>query len=67
MVAEVKALACELPATTGVPLSKWSCTDLAREVVDRKVVGSISPSSVWRILKEGRDKAVAPSFVDLSS
>ena len=30
-----QGLACELPATTGVPLSKWSCAELAREVVDR--------------------------------
>jgi transposase len=26
--AEVKALACQLPAETGVPLSRWSCPDL---------------------------------------
>jgi hypothetical protein len=50
VVAEVKALACELPATTGVPLSKWSCTELAREVVERKVAGSISAATVWRVL-----------------
>jgi transposase len=24
-VAEVKALACQLPAETGLPLSRWSC------------------------------------------
>ncbi len=52
VVAEVKALACELPATTGVPLSKWSCAELAREVVERKVAGSISAATVWRILKK---------------
>jgi hypothetical protein len=50
VVAEVKALACELPATTGVPLSKWSCAELAREVVDRQLVESISADTVWRIL-----------------
>src|SRR5512135_2682733 len=31
--AKVKALACELPATVEVPLAKWSCLDLALEVV----------------------------------
>jgi hypothetical protein len=51
-VAEVKTLACELPTTTGVPRSKWSCTDLAREVVERQVVGSVSVGTVWRILKK---------------
>lgn len=30
-VAEVKALACQLPAEHGVPLSVWSCPELARE------------------------------------
>jgi hypothetical protein len=50
VVAEVKALACELPATTGVPLSKWSCTELAREVVEREVTVSISADTVRRIL-----------------
>jgi hypothetical protein len=50
VIAEVKALACELPATTGVPLSKWSCTELAREVVDRGLAGSMSAATVWRIL-----------------
>ena len=50
VVAEVKVLACELPATTGVPLSKWSCAELAREVVEREVTASISAATVWRIL-----------------
>ena len=31
---QVKALACELPATRGVPLGRWSCAELAREVVE---------------------------------
>jgi DDE superfamily endonuclease len=57
VVAEVKALACELPATTGVPLSKWSCAELAREVVDRHVVEAISADTVWRILT---DDAIKP-------
>lgn len=50
VIAEVKALACELPATTGVPLTKWSCAELAREIMDRAVVKSISPDTIWRIL-----------------
>ena len=51
MIAEVKQLACELPATTGVPLSRWSRAELAFELVTRKVVESISPSTVGRILR----------------
>ncbi|MFH8337470.1 IS630 family transposase [Streptomyces sp. AM6-12] len=51
-VAEAKALACQLPAETGVPLSHWSCPELAREVVARSIAGSISASTVRRWLKQ---------------
>lgn len=50
VVAQVKALACELPARTGAPLSRWSCPELAREVLDRGVVEAISASTVRRWL-----------------
>ena len=43
---EVKALACELPATSGVPLSRWSCAAAARELVLRGVVAFISAATV---------------------
>ncbi len=49
-VAEVKALACQLPATSGVPLSRWSCAELAAELTERGLVEAISPATVWRIL-----------------
>jgi transposase len=49
-VAEVKALACELPATSEAPLAKWSCPDLAAEAVRRGVVESVSASTVRRWL-----------------
>ena len=47
---EVKALACQLPATTGAPLSRWSCGGLARELMLRGVVAFISAATVWRTL-----------------
>lgn len=50
--AEIKALACQLPAETGVPLSRWSCGDLAAEVVTRGLAAAISDSTVRRILAE---------------
>ena len=50
VAAETKQLACELPATTGVPLSRWSCMELARELIARGVVAAISAATVWRIL-----------------
>jgi transposase len=48
--AEVKALACALPAENGVPLSRWSAAELAAEAVDRGLVEAISPSTVARWL-----------------
>jgi transposase len=50
VVAEVKALACELPANTDVPLAKWSCPDLAGEAARRGIVESVSASTVRRWL-----------------
>ena len=57
VIAEVKQLACELPATTGVPLSRWSHWELVQELVTREVVGTISPATVGRIL---RSDAIRP-------
>jgi transposase len=49
--AEVKAMACALPAETGVPLARWSTAELAAEAVTRGVVDSISASTVGRWLR----------------
>ncbi|HET9070776.1 MAG TPA: IS630 family transposase [Acidimicrobiales bacterium] len=55
----MKALACQLPASSGVPLSRWSCKELAAELVARAVVAAISASTVWRTL---RADAIRPWF-----
>lgn len=52
IVAQVKALACQLPRDSGVPLSKWTASDLRREVVKRGIVASIGESTIWRWLSE---------------
>ena len=44
-------MACELPATSGVPLSRWSGAELARELVTRNVVTAISAATVSRVLR----------------
>lgn len=49
---QVKALACELPATHGLPLSHWSSPDIARQVCQSGLVASISGSTIWRWLHE---------------
>jgi len=51
-VAEIKALACELPGERGVPLSRWSSAEIAREAVKRGIVAQISGATVWRWLGE---------------
>lgn len=47
---EVKALACELPAELGIPLSRLSSAEIARQAVQRGIVASISGMTVWRWL-----------------
>lgn len=51
-VAEVKALACQLPAEQQVPLSVWSCPELVREAVAAGIVDAVSVSTVRRWLAE---------------
>ena len=55
-VAQVKAIACELPETEGVPLSRFSRTELHRLVVERGVTEA-SASTIWRWL---HDDALRP-------
>lgn len=50
-VAEVKAIACELPATHGLPLSRFSRTELHRLVIERGLTEA-SASTIWRWLHE---------------
>lgn len=50
--AQVKALACQLPAESGTPLARWSAPELARKAVARAIVGTISASTVRRFLKQ---------------
>jgi transposase len=48
--AALTALACTLPAETGIPLSRWSSAELATEAVTRGVAETISASTVRRAL-----------------
>ena len=56
---QVKAWACELPATHELPLSRWSTSDLVREVCQSGLVASISGSTLWRWLHQD---AIRPWF-----
>jgi transposase len=50
VVAEVKAMACEAPASRDVPLSRWSSAEVAARAVSEGLVSSLSPSTVRRWL-----------------
>jgi putative transposase len=52
-VCQIVALACELPVTSGRPISQWSSRELADEIKNRAIVEQISSRHVARLLKRG--------------
>jgi len=50
VVVAVKALACELPARAGVPLARWSRSELRRAVLAQGLSAEISGTTIWRWL-----------------
>ena len=52
LIVRVKALACELPATHQVPLSRWSLAELTRHVCQTGLVAQLSGTTLWRWLHE---------------
>jgi len=58
-IVQIIAVACEEPSKSGRPISHWTPKELAAEVVNRQIVETISPSSVWRFLKSGGIKATS--------
>jgi transposase len=50
VVAQVKAIACELPATRGVPLGRWSLQELHDELLATGLVDAVSTTTLWRWL-----------------
>jgi transposase len=74
--AQATALACSPPEEAGVPLARWSCAELATQLVMLGVVASIAASTVWRWLKEEKLKpwryhtwqhAIDPNFLALAT
>ena len=66
-VAAITALACTLPAETGIPLSRWSSTDLAAEgehfdlVTSNHVLYHLSSESLAELLADS--ERLAPCAV----
>jgi len=52
VIVAIKALACELPAKSGVPLSRWNSLELAAQARRSGLVATISGTTIWRWLHE---------------
>jgi hypothetical protein len=52
LVVRVKAIACELPAKLGLPLSRWSLAELGSHVRRCGLMATISDSTICRWLNE---------------
>jgi transposase len=52
VIAATKAIACELPATRGVPLGRWSLAELRTEILATGLVDDVSTTTLWRWLAE---------------
>jgi DDE superfamily endonuclease len=52
LVVRVKAIACELPAKLGLPLSRWSLAELGSHVRRCGLRATISDTTIWRWLNE---------------
>lgn len=49
---EIKALACQLPRDLGLPFSRLTRDEIARQAATRGIVASISGATVWRWLSK---------------
>ncbi|AGY57910.1 helix-turn-helix domain-containing protein [Gloeobacter kilaueensis] len=50
---QIVALACEAPEKSGRPITQWSGSEIAKEIVARGILPSISPRHALRLLKKG--------------
>ena len=48
---KIEALACELPESSGRPISQWTAREIADEVMERKIVKTISSRHAARLFK----------------
>ena len=59
IIVSVKALACQLPKELGLPFSRLTHEEIARQAEKQGIVGSISGKTVWRWLSKD---AIRPWF-----
>jgi transposase len=58
-VAQAKAVACERPSQLGLPLSRFSISEVRNWIVGEEIVEAVSLSTVWRWLHQD---AIRPWF-----
>ena len=56
---QIAALACEVPAKAGRPISQWTGREIADEVMARGILKQISPRHAARLLKKGGSNRTA--------
>jgi len=67
-VCQIMALACEEPEESDRPISHWTAREIADEIIERGIVGRISPRHAARLLKRGRSQTASdPLLADASS
>ena len=52
-VCQILELACQAPQESGRPISQWSASEIAKEVMQRGIVDHISDRHAARLLKRG--------------
>ena len=65
LVVQIKALACELPATLGLPLSRLSTADIVREAQRSGIVATHQRQDGLALAARGRDSPLAAPLLDL--
>jgi len=60
---QLEALACEAPEKYGRPISQWSGREIAAEVIQQKIVATISPRHAARLLKRSHDSPASKSLL----
>jgi transposase len=53
---QIEALACEQPEKSGRPITHWTNREIADELIQRKIVETISPRHAGRLLKRERSQ-----------
>ena len=50
---KIEALACEIPENSARPITQWTAREIADEVIQRKIVDTISARHAARLFKRG--------------